>query len=56
MLTLFPEMFGGVLGASMLGRAADAGLLEFFCTTSGLIPTTGTTRRTTIRLAAAPDS
>ena len=29
-LTLFPEMFGGVLGASMLGRAADAGLLEFF--------------------------
>lgn len=30
MLTLFPEMFGGVLGASMLGRAADAGLLEFF--------------------------
>lgn len=28
-LTLFPEMFGGVLGASMLGRAADAGLLEF---------------------------
>lgn len=30
MLTLFPEMFGGVLGASMLGRAANAGLLEFF--------------------------
>lgn len=29
-LTLFPEMFGGVLGASMLSRAADAGLLEFF--------------------------
>lgn len=28
-LTLFPEMFGGVLGASMLGRAAEAGLLEF---------------------------
>ena len=28
-LTLFPERFGGVLGASMLGRAAEAGLLEF---------------------------
>ena len=28
-LTLFPGMFGGVLGASMLGRAAEAGLLEF---------------------------
>lgn len=28
-LTLFPEMFGGVLGASMLGRAAEASLLEF---------------------------
>lgn len=28
-LTLFPEMFGGVLGASILGRAAEAGLLEF---------------------------
>ena len=30
-LTLFPEMFDGVLGASMLGRAAAGGLLEF-CT------------------------
>lgn len=29
MLTLFPGMFGGVLGESMLGRAAEAGLLEF---------------------------
>lgn len=29
MLTLFPEMFTGVLSASMLGRAAEAGLLEF---------------------------
>ena len=28
-VTLFPEMFGGVLGASILGRAAEAGLLEF---------------------------
>lgn len=28
-LTLFPEMFEGVLGASMLGRAAQAGILEF---------------------------
>ena len=28
-LTLFPGMFGGVLGESMLGRAAEAGLLEF---------------------------
>ena len=27
-LTQFPEMFEGVLGASMLGRAADKGLLE----------------------------
>ena len=25
-LTLFPEMFPAVLGASILGRAADAGL------------------------------
>lgn len=29
MLTLFPGMFGGVLGESMLGRAAEAGLLQF---------------------------
>ena len=29
MLTLVPGMFGGVLGESMLGRAAEAGLLEF---------------------------
>ena len=29
MLTLFPGMFGGVLGESMRGRAAEAGLLEF---------------------------
>lgn len=28
-LTLFPEMFGPVLGTSMLGRAAQNGLLEF---------------------------
>ena len=27
-LTQFPEMFEGVLGTSMLGRAADKGLLE----------------------------
>ena len=27
-LTQFPEMFEAVLGASMLGRAADKGLLE----------------------------
>lgn len=28
-LTLFPEMFQGVLGSSMLGRAAQGGILEF---------------------------
>lgn len=28
-LTLFPEMFPGVLGASMLGRAQEKGTLEF---------------------------
>ncbi len=28
-LTLFPEMFSGVLGTSMLGRAAEKGLLSF---------------------------
>ena len=28
-LTLFPEMFFGVLGASMLGRAQERGILEF---------------------------
>ena len=28
-LTLFPEMFDGVFGASMLGRAAEKGILEF---------------------------
>lgn len=28
-LTLFPEMFSGVLGASILGRAAQAGLVEY---------------------------
>ena len=28
-LTIFPEMFQGVLGGSMLGRAAEAGILEF---------------------------
>lgn len=28
-LTLFPEMFDGVLNSSMLGRAADKGILEF---------------------------
>lgn len=27
-LTLFPEMFAGVLGGSMLGRAAEAGILD----------------------------
>lgn len=27
-LTLFPEMFGSVLGTSILGRAADKGILE----------------------------
>ena len=29
-LTLFPEMFSPVLGASMLGRAAQKGILEFY--------------------------
>lgn len=28
-LTLFPEMFAGVLGSSMLGRAQEAGILDF---------------------------
>ena len=28
-VTLFPEMFGGALGASILGRAAGAGLVKF---------------------------
>jgi len=28
-LTLFPEMFGGVLHSSILGRAEDKGILEF---------------------------
>lgn len=28
-LTLFPEMFGGVLHTSMLGRAEEKGILEF---------------------------
>ncbi len=28
-LTLFPEMFDGVLGSSMLGRAVEKGILEF---------------------------
>lgn len=28
-LTLFPEMFDGVLGSSMLGRAAEKGILQF---------------------------
>ena len=28
-LTLFPEMFQGVLGSSMLGRAAQGGILDF---------------------------
>ena len=28
-LTLFPEMFDGVVGSSMLGRAAEKGILEF---------------------------
>lgn len=28
-LTLFPEMFDGVLTSSMLGRAADKGILQF---------------------------
>ena len=28
-LTLFPEMFGGVLSAGVIGRAAERGLLEF---------------------------
>lgn len=28
-LTLFPEMFTGVFGTSMLGRAAEKGILEF---------------------------
>ena len=28
-LTLFPEMFAPVLGASIPGRAATAGLVEF---------------------------
>jgi len=27
-ITLFPEMFGGVLGISILGRAQKAGLVE----------------------------
>lgn len=28
-LTLFPEMFDGVLGSSMLGRASEKGILQF---------------------------
>ncbi len=28
-LTLFPEMFEGVLGSSMLGRASEKGILQF---------------------------
>ena len=28
-LTLFPEMFPGVFGASMLGRAQEKGILDF---------------------------
>jgi tRNA (guanine37-N1)-methyltransferase len=31
-LTLFPEMFGGVLTASVIGRAAERGILDFSVT------------------------
>jgi len=30
-ITLFPEMFDGVLGASMLWKASDRGIVEYSC-------------------------
>ncbi|HVV67121.1 MAG TPA: tRNA (guanosine(37)-N1)-methyltransferase TrmD [Candidatus Saccharimonadales bacterium] len=30
-ITLFPEMFGGVLGASMLWKASDKGIAQYEC-------------------------
>ena len=41
-LTLFPEMFGPVLSASIIGRAVAAGLVEIRRRTSGILRPTGT--------------
>jgi len=30
-ITLFPEMFEGVLGSSMLWKASDRGIVEYSC-------------------------
>ena len=32
LVTLFPEMFAGVFGTSILGRAAERGILDIHCT------------------------
>ena len=54
MLTLFPGMFGGVLGESMLGRAAEAGLLEFHLHDIRAFTDNRHNKGTIIRSAAAP--
>ena len=51
-LTLFPDMFTGVFGNSILKRAVDKKLLEFTHTTSGVTLPTSTTRPMTTLLAA----
>ena len=52
-LTLFPDMFPGYLGQSLLKRAIDAGLVEVDCTTSATGRRTNTRRSTTGPTAAA---
>ena len=51
-LTLFPEIFSGYLGQSLLRRAIDRGLIRSSCTTFAILLTTNITPLTIDRLAA----
>ena len=53
-LTIFPEMFPGPLGASLAGKALASGLWALDTWTSALMRPTGTAPSTTRRPAAAP--
>lgn len=53
-VTLFPEMFEPVLGASIMGRARARGLLVFGTVNPGTSPRIGTGPWMTVLSGAAP--
>jgi len=53
-LTLFPAIFDGYLGQSLLKKGIDAGLIDVQLTTSAAGPATSTTKSMIALSGAAP--